>query len=269
MRTSPFRACRLPALLLLAALFAGCATGRDPRDPLEPMNRTVYQFNDHFDRVLLKPAATLYNTVTPPPVRGGVKNVFGNFRDVTTTINDLLQAKVSAAFSDSGRVLVNTTVGMFGIFDVASRIGLKKHSEDFGQTLAVWGTGDGPYLVLPILGPSTTRDAVGLIGDYLTDPQFYLFTDSATNDIALTIRIVSVRADLAEGEQIFNAAAIDRYAFLRDAYLQRRHNLINDGQPPPGEETGAARHRKTLKEMEDELDEDQPAAQNPKENPKE
>jgi len=258
MRTSLFGAFRLLALLLLAAVSAGCATGPDPRDPLEPMNRSIYQFNDHFDRVLLKPAAIIYNTTVPPPVRGGVTNFFGNFRDVTAAVNDLLQAKFKAAASDVGRVLVNSTVGIFGIFDVASRIGLQKHYEDFGQTLAVWGTPDGPYLVLPILGPSTIRDGVGLIGDYYTDPEFFLFTDSPENAIVFITRVVSVRANLLDSEQIFEAAAVDRYAFLRDAYLQRRHNLINDGRSPPGAEPGAVRHRKTLKEMEEELDAEPP-----------
>jgi phospholipid-binding lipoprotein MlaA len=259
MRLLLFRAFRWLALLLFAASSAGCATGpgRDPRDPLEPMNRTVYQFNDHFDRVLLKPAAIVYNTAVPPPVRGGVSNFFGNFRDVTTAVNNLLQAKFKWAASDVGRVLVNSTVGIFGMFDVASRIGLQKHSEDFGQTLAVWGTPDGPYLVLPLLGPSTARDSVGLIGDYYTDPEFFLFNDPPGTYIVFTTRIVSVRADLLETEQIFNAAAIDRYAFLRDAYLQRRHNLINDGQPPPAGEPDK-RRRKTLKELEEELDAEPP-----------
>jgi phospholipid-binding lipoprotein MlaA len=234
---------------------AGCAGARDRCDPLEPVNRTVYQFNDHFDRVLLKPAATVYNTAVPPPVRGGVTNFFGNFRDVTTAVNNLLQAKVSAAFSDVGRVLINSTVGILGVFDVATRIGLQKHHEDFGQTLGVWGTPDGAYLVLPILGPSTVRDTVGLPVDYLTDPQFYLFTEPPQDGIVLVTRIVSVRADLLEAEQILNAAAIDRYSFLRDAYLQRRHNQINDSRARPADETGTTgARRKTLKEMEEELD---------------
>lgn len=260
MRLLRLRACLSLALITLALLSAGCATGpgRDPRDPLEPMNRSIYQFNDHFDRVLLKPASILYSTITPPPVRGGVTNFFGNFHDVTTALNNALQGKGSDALSDLGRVLINSTIGLFGIFDVATRLGLKKHNEDFGQTLAVWGAPDGPYLVLPILGPSTVRDTVGLGGDYLTDPEFYLFTEP-WNYVVLGTRIVNVRSNLLESEQIFNAAAVDRYAFLRDAYLQRRHNLINDGGPPPGTAPGAEPHHKTLKEMEEELDSEPPA----------
>jgi phospholipid-binding lipoprotein MlaA len=260
MRPLRIRACLLLALITFALVSTGCATGpgRDPRDPLEPMNRTIYQFNDHFDRVVLKPASILYTSITPPPVRGGVTNFFGNFHDVTTAVNNALQGKGSDALSDLGRVLINSTIGLFGIFDVATRLGLKKHNEDFGQTLGVWGTPDGAYLVLPILGPSTVRDTVGLGGDYLTDPEFYLFTDP-WNYVVLGTRIVNVRANLLESEQIFNAAAVDRYAFLRDAYLQRRRNLINDGGPPPGTAPGAEPHHKTLKEMEEELDSEPPA----------
>ena len=263
MHLLPLRACFSPALIILVVLSAGCATGpgRDPRDPLEPMNRSIYQFNDHFDRVILKPASILYSTVTPPPVRGGVTNFFGNFHDVTTALNNALQGKGSDALSDLGRVLINSTIGLFGIFDVATRLGLKKHDEDFGQTLAVWGTPDGPYLVLPFLGPSTARDTVGLGGDYLTDPEFYLFTEHPWNYVVLGTRIVNVRSNLLETEQIFNAAAVDRYAFLRDAYLQRRHNQINDGRAPQGKEPGAQPHRKTLKEMEEELDSEPPTPQ--------
>jgi len=259
MHCFPFRASGVLALIALTSLSAGCASKGNPRDPLEPMNRSIYQFNEHFDRVFLKPAAIAYTTVTPPPVQGGITNFFGNFRDVTTGVNNLLQAKVSAGFSDFGRVLINSTIGMFGVFDVASRLGLKKHSEDFGQTLGVWGVHDGPYLVLPFLGPSTARDAGGLIGDYLTDPEFFLFNDPPLNHIVFITRAVSVRADLLESEELFNAAAIDRYSFLRDAYLQRRHTLINGGRAPRGEEPGTPPRRKTLKEMEEELDADEPA----------
>jgi phospholipid-binding lipoprotein MlaA len=189
----------------------------------------------------------------PVPVRGGVTNFFGNFRDVTTAINNLLQLKVGPALTDAGRVVVNSTVGLLGVFDVASRIGLQKHEEDFGQTLGYWGVKDGPYLVLPFLGPSTVRDSVGLVGDYFTDPEFFLITDAPQNWIAFGTRLVNVRANLLEAERVLNQAAIDRYAFLRDAYLQRRRNLIYDGNPPSG---GEQRH-KTLKQLEEELDMDE------------
>src|SRR5687767_2673213 len=164
---------RLPACLaaLLSVLvLSGCATARNPKDPLEPLNRSVYQFNQTIDRLALKPVAKGYRAAVPVPVRGGLTNVFGNFRDVTTAVNNLLQLKVSTAASDVARVAVNSTVGILGVFDVASRIGLSKHDEDFGQTLGRWGVPDGPYLVLPLFGPSNARDSVGLIGDYFTDP---------------------------------------------------------------------------------------------------
>lgn len=244
-------------LLALAALLSvvslqGCATGKNPKDPFEEVNRSVFRFNETLDRYALRPVARGYRAAVPTPVRGGITNVFGNFRDVTTAINNLLQFKLKAAASDVGRVTINTTVGIFGIFDVATPIGLEKNDEDFGQTLGVWGVGDGPYLVLPLLGPSTVRDGVGLIGDYHTDPQFYLITEAPENWIAFGTRIVNLRANLLEAERLFDQAAIDRYAFLRDAYLQRRRNLIFDGNPP---ETGTeGGRRKSLRELEEELE---------------
>ena len=242
-----------PTLAALALLLSGCAAGPNPKDPLEPVNRKVYEFNQTIDKYAIKPAAEGYKAAVPPPVRGGITNVFANFRDVTTAINNLLQAKVKTAFSDVGRVLVNTTIGIFGVFDVASHIGLEKHDEDFGQTLGYWGVPDGPYLVLPLFGPSTARDTVGLVGDYFTDPEFYLITDSPENWIVFGVRVVNVRANLLEAERVLDSAAIDRYAFLRDAYLQRRRNLILDGAPA-AEDSG--KKRKSLKEMEEELDAD-------------
>jgi len=241
---------------VLCALLAGCATGKDPRDPLEPVNRSVFGFNETFDRLATKPLAKGYVAAVPPPVRGGVTNFFGNFRDVTTAVNNLFQGKIKNAFIDVGRITVNSTVGFFGVFDVASRIGLEKHYEDFGQTLGVWGVGDGPYLVLPLWGPSSARDAVGLGGDYFTDPEFFLFTVAPGTYVVFGTRAVNARANLLETEQMLSVAALDRYAFTRDAYLQYRRSQIYDGNPPP--EPGSVQtgpHRKTLKEMEEELDE--------------
>lgn len=236
-------------VVLLAAIFlGGCASARNPKDPLEPLNRNIYEFNRVVDKVALKPAAKGYKAAVPPPVRGGVNNFFGNFRDVTTAVNNLLQLKVANALSDVGRVVINSTVGIFGVFDVASRIGLEKHDEDFGQTLGYWGMPDGPYLVLPLLGPSTVRDGVGLIGDYFTDPEFYLIEDSPETWLALSTRIINLRANLLEADRLLDQAAIDRYAFLRDAYLQRRLSLIHDGNVPAND--GG---RKGLKELEEEM----------------
>jgi phospholipid-binding lipoprotein MlaA len=247
---------RFMALALLGALLAGCATGRDPRDPFEPINRGVYQFNETLDKAVIKPAAKGYRAAVPLPLRGGITNVFGNFQDVTTAINDLLQGKVSRAASDVGRIAVNSTVGLLGIFDVATRLGLEKRNEDFGQTFGTWGVKDGPYLVLPLFGPSTARDAVGLGLAYFTDPEFYLVNHSPEDWIVFGVRVVNVRANLLESERIFEAAAVDKYAFLRDAYLQRRRSLIYDGNPPS--DSPGAVHRKTLKEMEEELELNEP-----------
>ena len=251
----------LTALLSLANL-AGCATAQNPKDPLEPFNRKVYQFNETIDRLALKPVAKGYRAAVPVPVRGGVTNVFRNFRDVTTAVNNLLQLKVGTAISDVARVAVNSTVGILGVFDVASRVGLEKHDEDFGQTLGRWGVPDGPDLVLPLFGPSNVRDSVGWIGDFYTDPEFYLITESPATWIFFTTRVVNVRANLLEAERLLDGVALDRYSFLREAYLQRRRNLIYDGNPPPESTPGTdAPRRKTLRELEEELglDPDEPA----------
>ena len=241
-------------LVLGVMSLGGCASGLNPQDPWERWNRDVYEFNQVVDKVALKPAAKGYRKVVPPPVRSGVTNFFGNFRDVTSAINSLLQFKLGNGLSDVGRVLINSTVGLFGVFDIATPLGLEKHNEDFGQTLGYWGLGSGPYVMLPFLGPSSVRDTAGLIGDYFTDPEFYIFEDDALGWGIFGARIINLRANLLEAERLFEQAAVDRYAFLRDAYLQRRVNQIHDGNPPGGArgEDGAPR-RKTLKELEEEL----------------
>jgi phospholipid-binding lipoprotein MlaA len=250
--------CASWTVLLLAAVLGGCATAKDPRDPLEPLNRAVYSVNEAVDTVALKPAAYLYRNAVPPPVRGGVTSFFGNFRDVTTAINDALQFKLKAAASDVGRILINSTVGILGVFDVATPLGLEKHQEDFGQTLASWGVPDGPYLMLPLLGPSTVRDAVGWAGDYFTDPEFYLFTEHPQDWIVFTVRVVNVRANLLPADRLLEATT-DRYVFLREAYLQQRLNLLYDGNLPGGPTSGTpAPRRKTLKELEEEFLEEEP-----------
>jgi phospholipid-binding lipoprotein MlaA len=265
MPRSPYRVGLLLSLLLIAGVCGGCSSA-NPRDPLEPVNRSIYKFNDGWDKVVAQPVAEGYKAVLPPPVRNGVNNFFGNWRDTTTAINNLLQFKLGHAASDVGRIIVNTTVGFFGVFDVASRIGLQKHEQDFGLTLGVWGIPNGPYLVLPFLGPSTARDTVGYVVDIYTDPQIYLVTNSPETYIVLGVRIVNVRANLLEAGQVFEQAAVDRYAFLRDAYLQRRRSQMYDGNPPMDiPDQGGAPQRKTLKQMEHELDLDEPL---PSEQPK-
>jgi phospholipid-binding lipoprotein MlaA len=230
---------RLRAVVLCGTvslvLLGGCASTGNPRDPLEPINRGIYQFNDSVDKVLLKPAAEFYRWALPEFMRTGVSNFFSNLNDVIVALNSLLQGKLTQAGSDVARLIVNTTVGLLGLVDVSTEIGLEKHNEDFGQTLGFWGIGDGPYLVLPLLGPSSARDAVGWVGDYYSWPVTYV-DDDGTRYFLIGMRFVSVRADLLEASRILETAALDPYAFVRDAYLQRRRNQVYDGKPPPDED---------------------------------
>jgi len=219
------------AFLLASVLLSGCAVNGDRRDPIEPLNRSIYEFNDTVDRALIKPVAQGYNEILPQPVRTSVGNFFSNLDDVLVIFNDLLQFKLTQAVSDFSRVLWNTTLGVLGLFDVSSSMGLEKHNEDFGQTLGYWGITDGPYLVLPILGPSSLRDAVGRIADWQVDPlaQHYNVTE---RNVANVVKVEDIRARLLQTDKVLDTAAIDPYVFLRDAYLQRRRALVHDGNPP-------------------------------------
>jgi phospholipid-binding lipoprotein MlaA len=221
--------------VLCLLLAGGCASTGNPRDPFEPINRGIYTFNDGFDILLVKPAAEFYRFIIPEFARTGVSNVFSNINDVIVAVNSLLQGKVTQAGSDVARLIVNSTVGVLGLFDVATQIGLEKHNEDFGQTLGYWGIGDGPYIVLPFLGPSSARDTVGWVGDFYTWPISYI-EDDRDRRLIIAFRFVTVRADLLEASRILETAALDPYEFVRDAYLQRRRNLVYDGKPPPDED---------------------------------
>ena len=236
------RRLRLITLCAIASLvmLGGCATTGtgDPRDPLEPMNRAIYKFNDGVDTVIMKPLAEVYQAVLPPFVRTGISNVFSNINDIVVALNNLLQGKIGPAFSDISRVMVNTTVGVLGVMDVATELGIEKNDEDFGQTLGYWGIGDGPYLVLPFLGPNTVRDFAGRIVDWETDPTSYIDPNRDRNAIQ-GFRLVTRRAELLNASKVLEVAAIDEYEFLRDAYLQRRRNLIYDGNPPREKMDGA------------------------------
>lgn len=221
----------MKAWVLGCALFAaGCATG-DPRDPLEGLNRGVLAFNDAVDENALQPAARLYRNVTPRGLREGVRNFFNNLDDLYIGANNLLQGKVEQAMSDLMRVAVNTTVGFLGVIDWASDMGLEKHSEDFGQTLARWGAGDGFYLVLPLLGPSTLRDTAALPVDWEGDPVYWHTPVDERNALTVT-RTIGRRADLLGASRTLEEAALDRYVFLRESYLQQRRSQIHDGRPP-------------------------------------
>lgn len=222
---------RLGRTLAVMALLAlgGCATsGGDERDPLEGFNRAMYSFNDTVDRAIAKPVATAYREL-PDPLRNGVRNFFGNLADLFIGVNNVLQGKIQDGLTDWGRFGINTVVGFFGLADVASDIGLEKHNEDFGQTFGRWGSGTGPYLVWPFLGPSTARDSVGQVLDIYFDP--IRGTGDAAWPLALT-RATSVRADLLDATRILEEAALDPYVFQRDAFLQRRRSLVYDGRPP-------------------------------------
>ena len=221
-----------PLLIMAAAgLLGGCATSGNPKDPIEGYNRAMFAFNDGLDKAVVKPVAQGYEAVLPQPVQDGISNFFANIEDVYIAANNLLQGKVPEAINDVGRVLVNTTLGVLGFMDVASGLGVEKHNEDFGQTLGWWGVGDGPYVVLPFFGGRTTRDAVAKVIDLKADPVGNL-NQIPTRNALLATRVVSERVDLFSVDKIVEAAALDRYSYLREAYLQRRRNLIYDGNPP-------------------------------------
>lgn len=220
-------------LLCAAVVLGGCAsTHNNPKDPFESYNRTMYQINDTVDKAVVKPVAKGYNAVVPEPGRMIVSNFFSNLDDVVVTANDLLELQVKRAASDTGRFVVNTTVGLLGVADVATAVGLEKHHKDFGQTLGYWGIGSGPYVVLPLLGPSSVRDTVGLYADTRVN-QLRKIRHVDTRNEALVTDFVDKRADLLSAEKILDEAAPDRYAFIRDAYLQRRQSLIDEDNPQP------------------------------------
>jgi phospholipid-binding lipoprotein MlaA len=201
----------------------------DSNDPLEPFNRAMYTFNDTLDRYVLKPVAKGYRAVLPSPVRKGVSNFFSNLREPVVMVNSALQGKFSQAASDLSRFMVNTTFGVFGLFDVATAIGIERHNEDFGQTLGTWGLGEGPYLVLPILGPSNFRDAPGLYVDNELYPPSHLDSSHTRLNLYVT-EAIDTRARLLDaGDILDQAAGEDPYVFVREAYRQRRRSLIGDG----------------------------------------
>ncbi len=221
-------------LLLLIALCGGCANVAHRQDPLEPLNRAVFAFNEKADEWVLQPVAKGYKEVTPSVVRSGVSNFFGNIGDIFSGVNNLLQGKTAEAGDSFGRALLNTSFGMAGLFDLASEAGIERTEEDLGQTLGVWGAGAGPYLVLPFFGPSSVRDTVGSVAQGFADPVNQL--DSSARIGTQALRAVNTRAELLGTEKILEQAALDKYVFVRRAYLQRRRNLIYDGNPPAEEE---------------------------------
>jgi phospholipid-binding lipoprotein MlaA len=250
MKTSHRRTAALGAAMVVAVALAGCQTLREGRggpgqrlDPWEKWNRKVFNFNEDLDRRVLRPVATVYSDVVPQPVRRGVSNFFSNFADAWSAINNMLQGKFELGFEDATRVGANTLFGLFGILDVASEMGLDHHYEDFGQTLGRYGVGVGAYLVLPVLGPSTVRDAAALpVNRLATPPAFF---DGTGTQVGLTVlQIVNTRSSLLGATRVIDQISLDKYTFVRDAYLQRRRSLTFDGEPPevpqPPEEAASA-----------------------------
>jgi len=221
--------------LSLVALIVGCASipagvPPSPDDPWEPFNRSVFEFNEGLDKYVLKPVVSGYRFVLPEFIREGVYNFFSNYNDIYTALNNLLQGKPDYAFNDLMRVVVNTTMGLGGLIDLATPGGLEKHKEDFGQTFGVWGVPSGPYVVLPFFGPSSVRDTFGTVADLETDYLFKYIPDVGLRNSLTGLRVVNARNTYYEAGDLLDGAAIDKYSFLRDAYIQRRKYQINEGR---------------------------------------
>jgi phospholipid-binding lipoprotein MlaA len=225
-------------VLALVFSMSGCASlppGKtlDPQDPFERFNRASDSFNDTLDKVVLKPIAKAYKTITPGVVQTGIANFFGNVSDVPTALNDVLQGKPKAAGVHAARVAINSTIGLLGFIDVATGMGLPREREDFGLTFGTWGVASGPYLVLPVFGPSSVRDAVGLPLDWVTDPVLRVRGDVGTRNALAGTRAIDRRAGVLGAQEVVEEAAFDKYLLMRDAYLAHRRSLIGDGNQQP------------------------------------
>lgn len=231
------------AAMLVLALLQGCATapggsvadGGNPADPFEPFNRTVFAFNDKLDQTVIKPVATVYRDVTPKLVRTGVTNFFGNLGDMWSFVNNALQAKPADATDTFFRVAVNTLWGFGGVLDIASEMQIPRHSENFGQTLGYWGVNSGPYVVLPLFGPSTVRDSFGTVVDLQGNP-VSAFSNVPTRNSLTTLRLVNARSNFLGAGNVLEQAALDKYTFSREIYLQRQNSLSGRDQPDQKEE---------------------------------
>ena len=228
---------RMAAVVAVAAvaLVSGCAATPSKVDPLEPMNRALYQVHDVLDANIVKPVAEGYVSVVPQFMRTGFANVFNNIDDLFSAVNGLLQGKLDKAGNDFGRVMINTMFGLGGLIDVAADLDIERGNEDFGQTFAVWGFPQGPYLFIPLFGPTTFRDGAGVIVRIALGPVGYVPNVPVRNSI-YGVGYVDLRSQALESGSLVDTAALDRYIFIRNAYLQRRRYLIYDGKPPPDAE---------------------------------
>ena len=223
------------ATLAAAVSLAGCATtANNPKDPFEGFNRAMFSVNEGIDKVV-KPVAQGYADYVPSPIRTGIGNFFGNIADLWIAVNNYLQGKFTEGSSDISRVIVNTTMGVGGLFDVASHLDLEKHNEDFGQTLGVWGVGTGPYLFWPFIGPHDGRSSFGFLVDTYTDPVWRVNNIPVRNS-AVVVRFIDIRASLLPADKVIEEAAFDKYTYIRDAYFQHRLNAVYDGNPPRSKE---------------------------------
>lgn len=216
---------------LLCGALVATAAETSAKDPYEGFNRTMFAVHEAIDNVLTRPLAKAYDAAVPLPLKASVGNFFGNVGDLWIGANNALQGKPGQAGVDFGRLLINSTLGIAGLFDVASELGLEKHDEDFGQTLAVWGYQDSAYVFLPVFGPRTVRDTAGLVVDAMADPVGQTTPMSARNSLR-GLRLVDVRASLLPADKVVEEAALDKYNYIRDGYLQRRRGRIHDGNPP-------------------------------------
>jgi phospholipid-binding lipoprotein MlaA len=240
------KAYRTALILCILPFFLSACGIAQKKDPFEKFNRAMYELSNDLDMMVVRPAAEIYKAALPDPIDKGISNFFSNLGELTVIANDILQFKFKQAAEDTGRFALNSTVGILGIFDVASHWGLEKNYEDFGQTLGVWGVGQGPYLYIPGIGPTTFRDGAGRIVDFSTDARTYL-SDNRTNnvsratelfdvvDMSYAAEVLDIRADLIDMESILGTAAIDKYSYIREAYLKRREYLVYDGNPPQDE----------------------------------
>jgi phospholipid-binding lipoprotein MlaA len=233
--TAEFLLRRVGAGVVVSALLAGCAAAPSRDDPFEPMNRASYRVHEVVDGQIVKPLAQAYVDYTPRPIQKGIHNFFGNIDDFFSFINGMLQNKPDKAGNDLGRVITNTGFGLLGLIDVASDAGIPKGNEDFGQTFGYWGIPQGPYLFIPVFGPTTVRDGTGVVIRAYASPIGYI-EDVSTRNILWTLGFIDARASALQAESLVEQAALDRYTFIRRAYLQRRQYLVYDGKPPPPKE---------------------------------